>query len=321
MRRVLKNTFVPHAGNHYAPHLLREASVLTLTALIIALFVVSNYPITDNARFTAEVLPTVLVDMANSDRRVSNESALTINPLLQSAAQEKANDMLAKGYFAHTSPEGITPWHWFNDVGYSYAYAGENLAMGFFESNDVNQAWLNSPLHRQNILNQNFTEIGIATSHGLYRGVETTFVVQMFGKPLAKSAVPIAKAQETPKPMPTPTMKPVAIAPPPVPAEMFIAVQNNEVAGAAVPAITPITTAPKHYASWLDRFISSPKKDVAYAYLLLGAIILIAVLISIFTEIKKQHPKHIIFGAALLVLMLALVYVNQALVLSAVLVI
>lgn len=140
--------------------------------------------IMDAVDSTAAVISSSLVDLANSDRVSASVNRLKVNPVLERAAQAKADDMASKGYFAHNSPDGTTPWHWFAVVGYEYAHAGENLAIDFFESADVEKAWMNSPLHRANILNNEFTEIGIATARGMYNGHETTFVVQMFGKPL-----------------------------------------------------------------------------------------------------------------------------------------
>ena len=66
---------------------------------------------------------------------------------------------------------------------YDFVYAGENLAINFEDSSEVSSAWMNSPKHKENILNGNFTEIGIATEKGFYNGKETIFVVQMFGSP------------------------------------------------------------------------------------------------------------------------------------------
>jgi uncharacterized protein YkwD len=136
----------------------------------------------------AAVLASMLVDMTNTDRSTASLSKLTVNPLLQAAAQAKADDMAKYGYFAHTSPTGVTPWHWIATTGYDFAYAGENLAIDYFESADVESAWMNSPTHRANIMSGTFTEIGIATAIGTYNGHQTTFVVQMFGRP-AKSDI------------------------------------------------------------------------------------------------------------------------------------
>ncbi len=131
----------------------------------------------------AAVISSSLVDMTNADRRAKTLGILSINPELTAAAQSKANDEAAKGYFAHTSPDGHNSWYWFTQAGYHYKYAGENLAVDFTDSKDVENAWLASPTHRANILNPQYTEIGIATAEGTYEGHHATFVVQMFGTP------------------------------------------------------------------------------------------------------------------------------------------
>ena len=54
---------------------------------------------------------------------------LAKSDMLQEAAEKKAQDMIENNYFAHTSPQGKTPWHWVEESGYDYRYAGENLAI------------------------------------------------------------------------------------------------------------------------------------------------------------------------------------------------
>lgn len=129
------------------------------------------------------IYASVLVNLTNQNRAAANISELTVNPLLEKAAQMKADDMAAKGYFAHNTPSGLTPWYWIQQAGYKYTYAGENLAVNFQESSDVETAWMNSPGHFLNIMNPKYTEIGIATSTGIYKGRTAIFVVQMFGSP------------------------------------------------------------------------------------------------------------------------------------------
>jgi uncharacterized protein YkwD len=129
------------------------------------------------------IYASVLVNLANVDRVKANAGELTINPILVEAAQMKANDMAEKGYFAHNTPDGKTPWYWFIEAGYDYKHAGENLAVNFLDSEEIHRAWMNSRGHFLNIINPKYTEIGIATSSGIYKGREAIFVVQMFGTP------------------------------------------------------------------------------------------------------------------------------------------
>ena len=132
-------------------------------------------------QFLSAVLPSLVVVDTNQDRQISAISPLRENPLLTEAAQLKADDMAKRGYFSHAGPDGEAPWSWLDKVGYNYVYAGENLAINFYDSNDVNQAWMNSPEHRENILDKKFTDIGIGTAEGLFDGRATIFVVQFFG--------------------------------------------------------------------------------------------------------------------------------------------
>ncbi len=131
----------------------------------------------------AAVISSVLVELTNADRASNGLAILSLNPTLTAVAEAKAHDMAAKGYFAHTSPEGLTPWHWFAEEKYRFLYAGENLAIDFTESAAVEQAWMNSPTHRANIVGTQFTEMGVAVATGTYQGRETVFVVQVFGTP------------------------------------------------------------------------------------------------------------------------------------------
>jgi uncharacterized protein YkwD len=129
------------------------------------------------------IYASVLINLTNKDRVAANVAELKVSPILEKAAQMKADDMAAKGYFAHNTPEGLTPWYWFEQAGYKYKYAGENLAVNFENSEDVETAWMNSRGHFLNIINPKYTEIGIATSTGIYKGRTAIFVVQMFGTP------------------------------------------------------------------------------------------------------------------------------------------
>lgn len=164
--------------------------------------------------FLAAVYAETLVTLANKSRVIE----LKVNPVLVKAAQNKADDMAAKGYFSHVTPEGKTPWQWISEAGYNYVYAGENLAVNFTESEDVNKAWLNSPTHRANIVNTKFTEIGIATAEGLYNGRKATYVVQMFGTPISKTFF-VDKKREI-KPIVTPKAVPEVLGD-------FVAVKNS----------------------------------------------------------------------------------------------
>lgn len=153
--------------------------------------------------FFADVTSSALLDLVNQSRLEGNLSAVELNPQLNLAAYKKAQDMLEKQYFAHYSPEGIDPWYWFDQAGYRYQYAGENLAIHFFDSAEVHQAWMNSASHRDNILNPHYREMGIAVVQGEFDGRPTALVVQLFGTPYQ-----IAYTETQPQPVQLPAPEP-----------------------------------------------------------------------------------------------------------------
>ena len=167
------------------------AAVLALAAGLMFTF---NFNPKFDPRQMAAVVSSTLVNLANQDRTSNQVQPLTVSPALTAAAQAKANDMVANGYFAHTSPSGKTSWYWFQQAGYAFTYAGENLAVNFNNSSDVENAWMNSPEHRANILNAHFTQIGVATAQGTYNGHPATYVVQMFGSPAKSNTIAITKS-------------------------------------------------------------------------------------------------------------------------------
>ena len=135
----------------------------------------------------ATVLVGALSSLTNQERQQNNLAKLIVNPLLSEAAQKKAEDMSKNQYFSHVSPDGKTPWFWLELVGYKYDYAGENLAINFDESEDVTNAWMNSPAHRENILKKSYTEMGSGVATGTYQGRDAVFIVQDYASPRTES--------------------------------------------------------------------------------------------------------------------------------------
>lgn len=186
MKKFLHSHFVPHIGNGYTPSLLQRLAMGGMVLLVLLSFAVTNIQALfwqSSDWLVGAVLPAVVTSLTNEERVSVQAPALMRSTLLDAAAQLKADHMAAEGYFAHYSPGGISPWFWFDQVGYTYVHAGENLAVHFSDSDEVVEAWMNSPTHRANIINSNYTEIGIGISRGSYEGYATTFVVQMFGTP------------------------------------------------------------------------------------------------------------------------------------------
>lgn len=191
MKKIFKKYFIPCPANCHKPHFLREKSIVTVLLVVVLLFFASflgRYAVEHND-FLASIQSAYLVDLTNADRATLGLGSLTINEKLVNAANMKANDMAEKGYFAHVSPDGHSPWYWIEKAGYNYIYAGENLAVNFNQSRDVQNAWMNSPTHRANIVNKHYTEIGISTSEGYYKGYKTIFVAQVFASPNTRNTV------------------------------------------------------------------------------------------------------------------------------------
>ena len=127
------------------------------------------------------ITPEKVLALVNADRVSIGLPALTVNEQLTAAAEAKARDMADKDYFAHTSPEGKTPWNFIDAAGYSYHYAGENLAIRFTNAEEEHKAWLASPTHRANILSNRYLETGIAVWLTEQEGKKSLIVVEEFG--------------------------------------------------------------------------------------------------------------------------------------------
>lgn len=107
--------------------------------------------------------PNPLEQMVNQERVNNRLPVLSSSTDLRTSACAKAKDMTEKSYFDHISPDGIEPWVNFQEVGYEYQYAGENLARGYTSDDTLVQAWMVSPAHRENILGD-FEQQGICTA-------------------------------------------------------------------------------------------------------------------------------------------------------------
>ena len=125
-----------------------------------------------------------VINWTNTERSKNGLQALNENNRLNSSAQAKVNDMFTKQYFDHVSPSGRSVSDLADDTDYEYLIIGENLALGNFkDDNDLVQAWMNSPGHRANILNEKYRDIGVAVERGMYEGRMTWLAVQHFGRP------------------------------------------------------------------------------------------------------------------------------------------
>lgn len=117
-----------------------------------------------------------ILQLVNAERAKVGAKPLKSNTDLNKLATMKSQDMVEKNYFSHQSPTYGSPFDMMKTYGVSYMYAGENLAINS-DADRAHTAWMNSEGHKKNILNPDFTELGI----GLYpKGNGSYAYTQMF---------------------------------------------------------------------------------------------------------------------------------------------
>jgi len=225
---LLTHLFFPHESNNQKAKILHPSSLLVISIILLVFQVLLSLSSRSGVKilgYASNIPVEEVVRLTNEKRAESGLSSLEYNPTLSAAAKAKGEDMLAKDYWAHVSPDGIEPWKFFTDVGYAYRYAGENLARDFSNASSAVEAWMASPTHKDNILSSKYKEIGIAVVEGDMNGVDTTIIVQLFGtkisqvpeiQPVAENtsvqATPAAVAQVAEVPVvtsiPSPTAEP-----------------------------------------------------------------------------------------------------------------
>ena len=116
---------------------------------------------TNNASQSVSEFEKQVVDLTNAERTKAGLKPLEIHSPLMAVAHAKSADMAKNNYFSHTSPTFGSPFDQIKSAGISYRSAGENIAQGQRTPQQVVQAWMDSPGHRQNIMNANYTHIGV----------------------------------------------------------------------------------------------------------------------------------------------------------------
>lgn len=183
-RHFFRLIFVPHKHNGYRPHLIRHYGLVAVLFIAIGLQLGYNGAITGNVLGRkSDITINTLLDQTNLARLQSGQLPLRLSDELNNAAYLKAQDMFAKQYWAHSSPDGTQPWKWFGDVGYDYNEAGENLAKNFTSTSAVMTAWLNSPGHKDNVLKSSYQDVGFAVVNGEFDGRPASIVVALYGLP------------------------------------------------------------------------------------------------------------------------------------------
>jgi len=182
--------FLPSKSNNHCPKFLQGKFLLyCVICLIVLKIIIIAFSINFSLNiFFADITKITLNNLVNYNREALGIQPLIENEKLNQIAELRAKDMVEKEYFSHQSPEGKSPWDWFSEAGYNYKYAGENLAVGFSDSKEIYYAWIDSPSHKENILNPKYKEMGTAILGGFGEN-NAIVVVQLFGSPSTNRAI------------------------------------------------------------------------------------------------------------------------------------
>jgi len=187
LKKIWTHYFIPQERNNHRATILKPTFLLFFLILYLLNQSIIKSLVTLKPGilgYSSEITAQKVFDQTNNERVKLGLEPLTYNPVLSESAKSKAEDMFSNNYWAHNSPQGKTPWTFFDTAGYKYSVAGENLAKDFYDTDSLLKAWMNSPTHKENIVNNKYQEIGIAVVNGTLGGIKTTLVVQHFGTPL-----------------------------------------------------------------------------------------------------------------------------------------
>ena len=172
LTKRLSRFFHPQKSNKYRSQLLHPETLMILSIVVVAVFALFNavrfFPsLADRVLgYASNINADQVLIKTNEERAARDLKPLQINEKLNQAALAKAQDMFADQYWSHNSPDGDQPWDFIKDSGYVYKYAGENLARDFDNTREMIAAWMASPTHKENIVNPNFTQMGLAVLNG-----------------------------------------------------------------------------------------------------------------------------------------------------------
>lgn len=295
--------------------------ILFLIWQVVASFLLLRHPVSASDLSVQNILEAI-----NKQRTLRNLTTLSPNDKLSVAAQGKSDDMIARKYFAHVDPEGNYIWPRIVNAGYTpYVQLGENLAIEFYTTDSLVNAWMNSPTHRANILNEGFKDQGMGLGFGsvqngeYYSAVTNTFGTLLVKKvaqtptpapaptPTAtgsttKKATPPAIATKKPTPVPPPSPSPLTPpAPHPVTAirgadvdPSFTLSQPSTAASTSSPSTgstTTFSTSPAVVQTHSPAPHTTPAQINRYAVLAFGALLLYFLLVDIKGMFKNSLEK------------------------------
>jgi hypothetical protein len=212
-----------------------------------------------------------LLTDTNNARSSNGVTSLNLNDQLDAAAQANANDMAARNYWSHNTPEGNPPWVWVTDQGYAYQKLGQNLAAGFNDEQSTINGWMASPPHRENLLDPSFSDVGFGFANNpnytSASGGPMTIIVAFYGAPAATTPAPAATptvgnatpAAPTNSAPPTNTPAPTASTP--------AALVQSAPAASSKKATTPAPTTTQTPTSGVTLGLQTSRAQVAFAKL------------------------------------------------------
>lgn len=118
-----------------------------------------------------------VLELVNDERRQAGCGPLSLDPRLGASARHHSRDMARRGYMSHQGSDGTGPLDRIRSTGYRAAVWGENVASGYRTADQVVNAWMDSPEHRDNILDCDYAQMGIA------RAEPGDYWTQDFGTP------------------------------------------------------------------------------------------------------------------------------------------
>lgn len=307
MKNFLHHLLFPRESNNHRSKLLHHDSLLIVICLL--LLATSLSAVLRNTHpdvlgvSTANISIDQMLSITNQRREEKGLRPLKLNNDLSKAAAEKAKNMFAHNYWAHVAPDGTTPWYFIKNSGYEYLYAGENLARGFTTAPDVVEAWMNSPSHRENMLSENYDEIGFAVDSGSLTGSETTLVVEMFGKRyIAGDGSELEEVALAPSPT---VVVAQVLSPTPSP----VVVAQSDTNNTSSTGVAAVQSEPLINSQTATRTIS-----FALLFLFIGVLIIDAIIIERkqIVRVVSHNVDHILF---LIIIALAVIIIGRGLIL------
>jgi uncharacterized protein YkwD len=199
-RGIKKNAF-ERVYWPYLPLVLVISFLLAVGGKSGALQTAYHHPFGKVLSYSTSMSISGLLADTNTQRAANSAGSLSLNDKLDAAAQAKADDMAARDYWSHYTPDGNPPWVFVTGQGYSYQKLGENLATGFSDEQSTINGWMASPPHRENLLDPSFTEVGFGFANNpdytAAGGGPMTIVVAFYGEPQVLGASTSAPAAST----------------------------------------------------------------------------------------------------------------------------